>query len=139
MEFDLALANGKLGFSDGKLLGPQLRMLANGEIDFNTPERRTDFVIALLFLQTLDRMLDQVPFVRNVVLGEDKNLIAVYLRLQGPRDDLTVTPLPPQSVQSIVGFTSSAVMSGVRSLGRLVQPGAESSGGATPAPSSEKP
>jgi len=139
VELDLALANGKLGFADGKLLGPQLRMLANGEIDFNTPERQTDFVIALLFLQTLDRMLDQVPFVRNVVLGEDKNLIAVYLRLQGPRDNLTVTPMAPQTVQSVVGFTSSAVMSGVRRLGRLFRPGAESGAVATPAPSSPKP
>jgi hypothetical protein len=137
VELDLALVNGKLALSDGKLLGPQLRILANGEMDFSTPQRQTDFVIALLFLQTLDRVLDQVPIVRNVILGEDQNLIAVYLRLQGPRDDLTVTPLPPATVSSIVGFTSSAVMSGVRRLGRLFQPG--SAEGANSAPSSEKP
>lgn len=141
VELDLALANGKLGFSDGKLLGPELRILANGEIDFATPQRQSDFVIALLFLQTLDRMLDQVPIVRNVILGDDQNLIAVYLRLQGPRDDLSVTPLPPATVSSIVGFTSSAVMSGVRRLGRLFQPGGASGGAGdnSSAPSSEKP
>jgi hypothetical protein len=141
VEVDIALANGKLAFSDGKLLGPELRLLGNGEIDFNTPHRQTDFVVALLFLQTLDRMLDQVPIVRNVVLGDDKNLIAVYLRLQGPRDDLTVTPLPPQTVQTIVGFASSAVVNGVKRLGRLIQAGSAADAGAaaTPAPSSEKP
>lgn len=140
VELDIVLANGKLGLADGKLLGPELRMLGSGEIDFTTPQRQTDMVVALLFLQTLDRMLDQVPIVRNVVLGDDQNLIAVYLRLQGPRDDLTVTPLPPQTVQSIVGFASNAVVNGVKSLGRLMQPGAATGdGGAAPAPSPENP
>ena len=76
-----------------------------------------------------------------MVLGDDKNLIAVYLRLQGPRDDLTVTPLPPQTVQTIVGFASSAVVNGVKRLGRLIQAGSAADAGAaaTPAPSSEKP
>ncbi|MFI5314833.1 MAG: AsmA-like C-terminal region-containing protein [Myxococcota bacterium] len=141
VELDLALAKGKLALSDGKLLGPQLRLLANGEMDFNTPRKQSDFVVALLFLQTLDRMLEQVPIVRNVVLGEDKNLIAVYLRLQGPRDDLSVTPLPPAAVSSIVGFASNAVMSGVRSLGRLIPHSSAPASGAqtpTPAPSPEQ-
>ena len=140
LDMDIALANGKLAFSDGKLLGPQLRILANGEIDFATPQRQTDFVIALLFLQTLDRVLDQVPIVRNVMLGDDQNLIAVYLRLQGPREDLRVTPMPPQTVSEVVGFTSSAVMSGVRRLAALFQRApAQSDGASTSAPSSEKP
>ena len=137
VELDIALANGKLAISDAKLLGPELRMLGSGELDFSTPQRKTDVVVALLFLQTLDRMLDQVPIVRNVVLGEDRNLIAVYLRLQGPRDDLTVTPLPPATVQTIVGFASNAVVNGVKRLGRLIQPGGADA--ATPTPSSEKP
>ena len=137
VELEVALANGKLALSDGKLLGPQLRILGSGELDFNTPRRQTDIVVALLFLQTLDRVLEQVPIVRNVVLGDDKNLIAVYLRLQGPRDDMTVTPLPPATVQSIVGFASSAVISGVKSLGRLIPLGGSKT--ATPPPSPEQP
>ncbi|HTO54501.1 MAG TPA: AsmA-like C-terminal domain-containing protein [Myxococcota bacterium] len=121
VQLELALQNGKLAVSDGKLLGPELRILGNGELDLTTPQRQTDFVVALLFLQTLDRVLDQVPIVRNVVLGEDENLIAVYLHLQGPRDDLKVTPLPPAMVQNVVGFASSAVVNGVKSLGRLMR------------------
>jgi hypothetical protein len=120
LESDLTLSRGKLGVIDGKLLGPELRLLASGEMDFNTPERRYDFVVALLFLQTLDRVLAEVPIVRNVMLGEDKNLIAVYLRVQGPRDKLTVTPMPPAAVSSVVGFASNAVINGVKSLGRLI-------------------
>jgi hypothetical protein len=120
VEADLLLDAGKLGIADGKLLGPELRILASGEMDFNTPERHYDFLVALLFLQTLDRVLAEVPLVRNVMLGEDKNLIAVYLRVQGPRDKLTVTPLPPAAVSSVVGFASTAVVNGVKSLGRLI-------------------
>ena len=116
----MALANGRLAFSNTKLLGPQLRILGSGEMDLHEAVPQYDFVIALLFLQTLDRLLDQVPIVRNVMLGDDQNLIAVYFRVKGPRDDLGVTPLPPQTVSTIVGFASSAVMEGVRRLGSLI-------------------
>jgi AsmA-like C-terminal region len=137
VDLDVSLAHGKLAFSDGKLLGPELRLLGSGEMDMSKPDKPSDFVVALLFLQTLDRVLEQVPIVRNVVLGDDKNLIAVYLRLQGPRDDLSVTPLPPQTVQSIVGFASNAVVQGVKSLGRLIPLGGTAES-ATPAPSPEQ-
>jgi hypothetical protein len=120
VEADLALANGRLGLSNTKLLGPQLRILGSGEMDLSKTPPQYDFVIALLFMQTLDKLLEQVPIVRNVMLGEDQNLIAVYFRVRGPRDDLSVTPLPPQAVSTIVGFASSAVMDGVRRLGALI-------------------
>ena len=141
VEADVALANGRLAFSNTKLLGPQLRILGSGEMDLRETVPQYDFVIALLFLQTLDRLLDQVPIVRNVMLGEDQNLIAVYFRVKGPRDDLGVTPLPPQTVSTIVGFASSAVMEGVRRLGSLIPlPGrAAASEPAPPPPSPENP
>ena len=120
VESNLALSNGRLGISDTKLLGPQLRILGSGEMDLSKPVTQYDFVVALLFLQTLDRLLEQVPIVRNVMLGEDQNLVAVYFRVKGPKDDLSVTPLPPQTVSTIVGFASSAVMDGVRKLGALI-------------------
>jgi len=120
VEVDLSLADGRLAFADGKLLGPQLRILASGEMSFASPDKPTDIVVALLFLQTLDRVLEQVPLVRNVMLGDDQNLIAVYLRVQGPRADPKVTLLPPTTVQNVVGFASKAVVNGVRKLGQLI-------------------
>jgi len=45
-----------------------------------------------------------------------------------------VTPLPPATVTTIVGFASNAVVQGVKSLGRLIPLG----GGSTPAPSPEQ-
>ncbi len=141
VEAEVALANGRLAFTNTKLLGPQLRILGSGEMDLHEAVPQYDFVIALLFLQTLDRLLDQVPIVRNVMLGEDQNLIAVYFRVKGPRDDLGVTPLPPQAVSTVVGFASSAVMEGVRRLGSLIPlPGrAAASEQAAPSPSPENP
>jgi hypothetical protein len=130
---DFKLANGKLEISDAKLLGPQLRMLGSGEIDLNTPTKESDLVVALLFLQTLDSVIGSLPIVRNVVLGKDRNLLALYFRLSGPRDDLRVTPLAPERLRDLVGFASSAVMQGVRTLGRLI-PGAGGGPDETPAP-----
>ena len=134
VESDLALSNGRLGISDTKLLGPQLRILGSGEMDLSKPVTQYDFVVALLFLQTLDRLLEQVPIVRNVMLGDDQNLVAVYFRVKGPKDDLSVTPLPPQTVSTIVGFASSAVMDGVRRLGALIPLPGRSSEPTPPSP-----
>jgi hypothetical protein len=133
---DFKLEKGRLGLADGKLLGPQLRMLGSGEMDLTTPEKHSDIVIALLFLQTLDSMIGSLPLVRNVVLGKDRNLLALYFRLDGPRDDMRVTPLAPESVRNIVGFASSAVMTGIRTLGRLI-PGTGGEDAEEPAPAPE--
>ena len=135
---DLKLANGRLGLADGKLLGSQLRMLGSGEMDLNTPTKESDFIVALLFLQTLDSVIGSLPIVRNVVLGKDQNLLALYFRLDGPRDDLRVTPLAPERVRDVVGFASDAVMKGVRTLGKLIPIGNDS-GEPTPAPSPPPP
>jgi hypothetical protein len=124
---DLKLENGRLALTEGKLLGPQLRILAEGEMDLNTKRKETDLVVALLFLKTLDTVLGSLPIVRNVVLGKNQNLLALYLRVQGPHDDLSVTPLPPEGVRSVVGFASESVMKGVRALGRLIPIGRKKS------------
>ncbi len=125
LSLDFKLANGRLGLADAKLLGSQLRMLGSGEMDLNTPTKESDFVVALLFLQTLDSVIGSLPFVRNVILGNDRNLLALYFRMDGPRDDMRVTPLPPERVRDVVGFASSAVMKGVRTLVKLIPTGAD--------------
>jgi len=122
---DFGLAEGRLAMTDAKLLGPQLRMLGSGEMDLNTPTKESEFVVALLFLKTLDSVIGSLPIVRNVILGKDRNLLALYFRLDGPRDDMRVTPLPPERIRDAVGFASDAVMKGVRTLGKLIPTGAE--------------
>lgn len=120
LSLDFKLANGQLGIADAKLLGSELRMLGSGEMNLNTPTKESDFVVALLFLQTLDSVIGSLPIVRNVMLGKDRNLLALYFHMYGPRDDMFVTPLAPERVRDIVGFASSAVMKGVRTLGKLI-------------------
>jgi hypothetical protein len=127
---DLKLEQGRLALTEGKLLGPELRILAEGEIDLNTRRKQTDVIVALLFLKTLDTVLGTLPIVRNVMLGKNQNLLALYVRLEGPQDDLTVTPLPPETVRNVVGFASESVMKGVRALGRLIPIGRGDDGAA---------
>ena len=138
LTLDLKLLNGRLGLADAKLLGGQLRMLGSGEMDLNTLTKESDFIVALLFLQTLDSVIGSLPIVRNVILGKDRNLLALYFRLKGPRDDMGVTPLPPERVRDIVGFASSAVMAGVRTLGKLIPTGTDAAE-PTPEPSPAPP
>ncbi len=139
LTMDFKLEKGRLGLSDGKLLGPQLRMLGSGEMRLDTPTKESDFVVALLFLQTLDSVIGSLPLVRNVVLGKDENLLALYFRLDGPRDDLRVTPLAPERVRNVVGFASEAVMMGVRTLGKLIPGSGGGEAEPEPAPSPAPP
>jgi len=137
---DLKLDHGRLALTEGKLLGPELRILAEGEIDLNTKRKETNLVVALLFLKTLDTVLGSLPIVRNVMLGKNQNLLALYVRVEGPQDDLSVTPLPPEAVRNVVGFASESVMKGVRALGRLIGGGsAEADKPAEPAPAPTAP
>jgi hypothetical protein len=134
LSLDFKLANGQLGLADAKLLGSQLRMLGSGEMNLNTPTKESDFVVALLFLETLDSVIGSLPIVRNVILGRDRNLLALYFHMYGPRDDMFVTPLAPERLRDIVGFASSAVMKGVSALGKLIPTGG---GGGDAAPPDE--
>ena len=108
------------------LLGPELRILAAGEVDLKVPEKTTDMVVALLFAQTVDRVIDAVPLLGSWVLGKDENLFAIYVRLQGPWKDPQVGLVPPNSLSAAAGWAGRMIgrgMRGLRDLGDFVIPG----------------
>lgn len=102
------------------LAGPELRVLAAGEIDLLEEERPEDILLAFLFLQTVDRMIEMVPVLGNWVLGDDENLVTVYVRLQGPWKSPKASLVPPQSVRTAAGWAERMIGAGVSQLRRLL-------------------
>jgi uncharacterized protein YhdP len=108
------------------LLGPELRILAAGDVDLKSPEKTTDLVVALLFVQTLDRVIQRVPVLGSWVLGKDQNLLAVSLRVQGPWADPQVRPMALNALQAAADWAGRVIARSLRSLrdlGDLVIPG----------------
>jgi hypothetical protein len=113
----LLIADGVLAISDFQLLGPELRALGYGEMDLVGPERRTDAIVTLLFLRTLDRVLENLPVVRM------EGFAALSFRVRGPRDNLEVSPLPPEVVRSLgqaAGWATDRLMDGIKRLWGLL-------------------
>ncbi len=108
--------------------GPELRILAAGQIDLVPDDLPVDLLIALLLLEPVNRMLDSVPLIGDWVLGKDKSLVALYFELEGPWEDPDGSYVPPETLQRATGWAANIIVSGVRRLRNILLPG----GKATP-------
>ena len=100
--------------------GPELRMLAAGELKLLEPERPADLLLAFLFLETVDRVIELVPVVGSWVLGKDDNLVTLYVRVQGPWKNPDARLVPPQSVRTAAGWAERMIGAGVSRLRKML-------------------
>lgn len=107
--------------TDARLDGPELRLLADGEIQLRDPQHSRDVLITLFFLRAVDDLIAQVPFVGRFVLGKDESLIGATFRVEGPRDKTRVTPMPPEMLSNATHWATGVISNGVRRLGTLVR------------------
>jgi len=117
----IAIADGALTLSDARLDGPELRVIADGQMQLRDPGHRRDFLITLLFLRTVDNLISQVPFLGRFVLGKNESLIGASFRVEGPRDQTRVTPLPPETLTNATNWATGVISSGARRLGRMIR------------------
>jgi hypothetical protein len=101
-----------------------LRVLVAGELDVVAPERPGDHVLAFLFLTTIDRVIDMVPLLGDWVLGDDENLVTLYVRVQGPWDDPSASLVAPNTVRNAAGWAGRMIELGVERIRNLL-PGAD--------------
>jgi hypothetical protein len=117
---ELTIDQGQLRTENFILRGPQLGITAAGEMDLLSPDLQTDLLIALLMLQTVDRMIETLPVVRDLVLGPDGSLVTVYIKLEGPRNDLNGRLVPPETVRRATDLTTRIIVSGVTQLRKWI-------------------
>jgi hypothetical protein len=121
------LQEGLLRTEDLSLVGPELRVLAAGQVDLLSEEKTSDLLLALLFLETVDRMIERLPILGEWMLGDDKSLVTLYLRLDGPWENPRARVVPPAMVQTAAGWAGKIVAAGARQLLRILTLGASRS------------
>jgi hypothetical protein len=122
-----------LEFSDGRiqteaisLEGPKIGVLASGSVELMTKDKQTDVRVALFLFRKLDRALEKIPILNQLLLGTDANLVASYFKVTGPWRNPEITPilLPgsagPASV--VLQGVPLFVKRGFKALGSLVRP-----------------
>jgi hypothetical protein len=117
----VSIADGVLTLADARLDGPDLRLIADGEVHLRDPEKSRDVLVTFFFLRAVDDLLAQVPFVGRFVLGKDESLLGTSFRVQGPRDKTSVTPVPPEMLSSATQWATGVLAHGARRLGTLIR------------------
>jgi hypothetical protein len=112
--FGLEIDRGRFHTEDFALEGPELRILAAGEIDLLSEDLQTDMLVALLFFQSVDAVVEKVPLVGRWVLGKDRSLVAAYFRLEGAWEDPEGTYMAPQSIRTAAGWAGRVIGGGVK-------------------------
>jgi hypothetical protein len=123
---EVELHAGKLKLEELAIQSPDVRVLASGDVDLNTPQREADMLVALLFLRTVDVVLENVPILGRFILGNDKSLISLGFHMRGPVTSPSFTPEAPAMFKSFVNRLRSFIP-GLRPSEPSPQPEPESS------------
>ncbi len=107
---------GVLRTENFSLQGPELRILAAGDIDLLSEDLQADMTVALLLLQTVDWMIEKLPIVRDLVLGKDRSLVAIYFRLEGPWEKPRARLVTPGAIRAPTDWAARMIGSGVAKL-----------------------
>jgi hypothetical protein len=132
----LAFEAGKLSTEALELEGPDLRMFASGEIDMRSTPHPLDAEVALFLFRQLDWALVKIPILSDLLLGENRNLVAAYFRLVGTWEQPKANAQPLRTLQETAGGDiiegiPRVVTQGMRAIGALLRP---TEGAAKPAP-----
>jgi hypothetical protein len=132
----LELENGRLGTDELALEGPDVRALASGGADLADPEHPLDVEVVLFLFRPMDLVLEKIPVVNYLLLGDDQNLVAAHFDLTGPWNDPRSQMIPHRSFTSGAGSLvferlPSLVRRGLDALDSLFSSG----GAADPEPS----
>lgn len=93
----------KDGVADVSKLWLENRMLRlgfRGKIDY--AGHRVDGTMVVQALTAADQVINDIPVVRDLVLGKGKSLIPLWFRLQGPWNDPKARPEPVRSLETPV-------------------------------------
>ncbi|HXV37415.1 MAG TPA: AsmA-like C-terminal region-containing protein, partial [Myxococcota bacterium] len=129
LETLLEFSGGAVHTDEFTLDGPTLGVFASGKVELVSEPRNMNGKVALFLFRRLDRVLDKIPIVSQLLLGTDENLVAVYFQVKGPWEDPTVKPilLPtsagPASV--VLQGVPLFVKRGFRSLASIMRRGPE--------------
>jgi uncharacterized protein YhdP len=99
-EAKFELAQGWLRTEELVLEGPDLRALASGGVDLANEPHPLDVEVVLFLFRPVDSVLQKIPVLNYVLLGENRNLLAAHFALKGPWRDPRAHLVPHRSFTS---------------------------------------
>ena len=90
------LNNGKLTTEDLLIRSESMNQSYQGS--FSLIDKELDLLLAIHPLRTIDKIVSHLPVAGWVLGGDDKALITVHFRIEGPAGSATVTPAPITSL-----------------------------------------
>ena len=117
---DFQIRNQVLGTENLTLKGPELQALARGTIDLKPEADDCDIVIEFLLTPTVDRMIDRVPIVGGIVLGENDSLVVFGVQLSGSCGEPNVRAMAPGSIETATAWARDLIGSGAGQLRRII-------------------
>ena len=137
IDADLHFANGTVSTQALEVEGPDLRLFAAGEIGLAETPNPLRAELALFLFRQLDWALVKIPILNELLLGENKNLVAAYFKLVGTWQDPVAHAQPLLTVKDTAGGDilegiPRVVLQGVKAIGGLLAPSAQSAPAPTP-------
>ncbi len=93
----LTFEAGRLHTDELTLEGPDVRAVASGGIDLSEPGTPLDVDLVLFLFRPVDTVLELIPVVNFILLGENENLVAAHFTLEGPWSDPRAEMVPHRS------------------------------------------
>jgi hypothetical protein len=138
IDADLTFEAGTVSTQGLEVEGPDLRLFAAGEIGLQDKPNPLRAELALFLFRQLDWALVKIPILNELLLGENKNLVAAYFKLMGTWQEPIAQPQPLLTVKDTAGGDilegiPRVVIQGVKAIGGLLLPAQPPAPGA-PAP-----
>jgi hypothetical protein len=115
IEAELQLGGGPARIEAFSLTGPAIRMVGTGTVDIVNEPHELEGVVALYFFKTLDKLINAVPMVNKLLLGEDENLVAAYFAVSGPWGDPHASVIP---LKTLLAIPTNIVVEGLPAFAR---------------------
>jgi hypothetical protein len=124
---DLSFTTGTVSTQALEVEGPDLRLFAAGEIGLQDKPNPLRAELALFLFRQLDWALVKIPILNELLLGENKNLVAAYFKLMGTWQQPVAQPQPLLTMKDTVGGDilegiPRVVIQGVNAIGGLLVP-----------------
>ncbi|HVN38093.1 MAG TPA: AsmA-like C-terminal region-containing protein [Myxococcota bacterium] len=139
IDADLHFANGTVSTQALDVDGPDLRLFAAGEIGLAETPNPLRAELALFLFRQLDWALVKIPILNELLLGENKNLVAAYFKIVGTWQDPVAHAQPLLTMKDTAGGDilegiPRVVVQGVKAIGGLLAPAARPPAQSAPAP-----
>jgi hypothetical protein len=97
LEVDARLVDGTFESEHAELAGPKVRMIGTGRLGAEG-DHPLQAVLGVLFFPRVDSIIERLPVLNRMILGENGNLVGAYYALEGPWAEPEARLIPVKSI-----------------------------------------